>query len=209
MRMQRTRYTLSVARTPGSAKTAHSSVRKGVVIRPDGLKLMTAERAAAFLGLLRAAETLARELDAELQGDHGIGLREFEVLLFLAVFASDGRLRMVDLNEWSPLSQSRVSRLVAELEARHLVTRSPSGDDRRGVEVGITTKGIEKFSQAQEDHLAALERRLFAHLTAVEVRQLADLTGRILDAQAAAMGAGGAAAAAGPPDYSSPDSWQR
>src|SRR5262245_8002303 len=111
MRMQRTCYTLSVARTPGSAKAAHSPVRKGVVIRPDGLKVMTAERAAAFLGLLRAAETLARELDAELQRDHGIGLREFEVLLFLAVFAPNGRLRMVDLNEWSPLSQSRVSRL--------------------------------------------------------------------------------------------------
>jgi DNA-binding MarR family transcriptional regulator len=178
------------------------------VIRPDGLKLLTAERAAAFLGLLRAGETLARELDAELERDHAIGLREFEVLLFLAVFSPDGRLRMVDLTDWSPLSQSRMSRLVAELEERHLVTRTTSSDDRRGVEVAITPKGIRKFTEAQEDHLAALERRLFAHLSDKEVNQLAELTGRILDAQEAAAGAG-EASGAGPPDYSSPDSWQR
>ena len=201
-------YNCSVARKPASAKAADSPVREGVVIRPDGLKLLTAERAAAFVGLLRAGETLARELDAELERDHGIRLREFEVLLFLAVFSPNGRLRMVDLTELSPLSQSRMSRLVAELEARHLLTRATSGDDRRGVEVAITAKGIQKFSEAQEDHLAALERRLFAHLSAEEVDQLAHLTGRILDAQAAAAGTR-VAAAAGPPDYSSPDSWQR
>jgi DNA-binding MarR family transcriptional regulator len=165
-------------------------VRDGVVIRPDGLKYTTPERASAFLGLVRAGETLDRELDAELERDHGIGLRAYEILLFLAVFSPDGRLRMVDLTERAPLSQSRVSRLVAELEARGLVARGPSGDDRRGVEVAITHKGIQKFKEAQDDHIAALERRLFAHLSADEVHQLATLTTRIIDAQGATTGPG-------------------
>jgi DNA-binding MarR family transcriptional regulator len=175
-------------------------VRDGVVTRPDGLKYMTPERASAFLGLVRAGETLARELDAELERDHGIGLRSYEVLLFLAVFSPDGRLRMLDLIERTPLSQSRVSRLVAELEARGLVARGPSGDDRRGVEVAITRKGIQKFKEAQDDHIAALERRLFAHLSADEVHQLATLTARILDAQGATSGLGRAVVAGTPND---------
>ena len=194
-----------MARTAAPRRTSRSRVRDGVVIRPDGLKYMTPVRASAFLGLVRAGETLARELDGELERDHGIGLRSFEVLLFLAVFSPDGRLRMLDLMERTPLSQSRVSRLVAELETRGLVARAPSSDDRRGVEVAITPKGIQKFKEAQDDHIAALERRLFAHLSADEVEQLATLTARILDAQGATSGLGGAAVA-GHLDYSIPDS---
>jgi DNA-binding MarR family transcriptional regulator len=172
-----------MARAVAPRKASRSRVRDGIVIRADGLKYMTPGRAAAFLGLIRAGQTLARELDADLVREHGIGLRAYEVLLFLAVFSPDGRLPMVDLTERAPLSQSRVSRLVAELEARGLVARAPSGDDRRGVDVAITRKGIQKFKEAQDDHIASLERRLFAHLRADEVDQLATLTARILDAQ--------------------------
>src|SRR2546425_2878628 len=118
-----------MARTPAPGRPSRSLVRDGVVIRPDGLKYMTPGRAAAFLGLIRAGETLARELDADLEREHGIGLRAFEVLLFLAVFSPDGRLRMVDLMQRRPLSQSRVSRLVAQLQARGLVPRAPPGAD--------------------------------------------------------------------------------
>jgi len=190
-----------MARAAAPGRTSRSRVRDGIVIRPDGLKYMTPVRAAVFLGLVRAGQTLARELDADLEREHGIGLRAFEVLLFLAVFSPDGRLRMVDLAERAPLSQSRVSRLVAELEARGLVTRAPSGDDRRGVDVAITRKGIQKFKEAQDDHIASLERRLFAHLRADEVNQLATLTARILDAQGTMSGLG-RAVVAGTPNYS-------
>src|SRR6202035_1356161 len=106
-----------MARAAGPGRTSRSRVRDGVVIRPDGLKYMTPGRASAFLGLIRAGEPLARGLDADLERDHGIGLRAYEILLFLAVFSPDGRLRMLDLIEQTPLSQSRVSRLVGELEA--------------------------------------------------------------------------------------------
>ena len=148
--------------------------------RPDGLKHASPQRASAFLGLVRAGETLARGLDAELERDHGISLRAHEVLVVLALFAPGGRLRMAELNERTPLSQSRVSRLVAELEARGLVQRSPADGDGRGVQVSITARGIEKFRAAQDTHIAGLERLLFARLTERETRQLAALTGKIL-----------------------------
>src|ERR1700680_520199 len=93
----------------------------GGVYRPDGLKTASPARASRCLGLVRAGETRVRDLDAGLERAHGISLRAHEVLLVLALFAPGGRLRMAELNGRTPLSQSRVSRLVAELEARGLV----------------------------------------------------------------------------------------
>jgi len=166
---------------PRRTSTAfHGKEVAGIVYRPDRLKHASAQRASAFLGLVRAGETLARGLDADLEREHGISLRAHEVLLVLALFAPGGRLRMAELNGRTPLSQSRVSRLVAELEARGLVKRSPADGDGRGVQVSITARGIEKFRAAQDTHLAGLERRLFARLTEQETRQLAALTGKIL-----------------------------
>jgi DNA-binding MarR family transcriptional regulator len=152
----------------------------GVLHRPDGLKYLPPRRASAFLGLVRAGYALDRELDQELEREHGIGLRAFEVLLFLAVFAREGALRIGELIERTPLSQSRVSRLVAELEARGLVERSAADGDRRGVLVSLTPRGVETFKAAQDTHLAGLERRLFSRLTESEIRQLARITSKIL-----------------------------
>lgn len=154
--------------------------KDGVIHRPDGLKYLSPVRAGAFLGLLRASSMLDDELNAELESRHQISLRGFEVLLFLSVFAPDGSLRMSQLAEHAPLSQSRVSRLVDQLESRGLVERSVAAADRRGVTVSITPEGLEKFKEAQETHLEGLQRRLFSHLNETEIRQLAKITEKIL-----------------------------
>lgn len=154
----------------------------GVIELPGGVRYLAPQRAQAFLGLLRAGEVLGRELSAELEVEHGIGLRAFEVLLFLAVFAPDGELLMSELTERAPLSQSRVSRLVADLESRGLVERSPGEADGRSVRVSITREGLRAFKAAQATHLAGLERRLFSALTEAEIRQLARITAKILSA---------------------------
>lgn len=156
--------------------------KDGIIHRPDGLKYLSPLRASAFLGLVRAGNTLADRLDAKLQSDHGLSLRAFEVLLFLTVFSDEGSLRMSQLSEQAPLSQSRVSRLVDQLETRGLVERSPAETDGRGVTVSITPAGIEKFKAAQETHLRDLETHLFSHLSETEIRQLARITQKILDA---------------------------
>ncbi len=148
----------------------------------DGLKHPAPVHAQAFLGLVRAGEALERGLDAELKMAHGISLRGFEVLLHLGVFAPDGRLRMTKLTEQAPLSQSRVSRLVAELESRGLVTRSADETDSRGVTVAITARGLDKLREAQGTHFSGLETRLFSRLSWDEIQQLAHLTGKIMAA---------------------------
>ena len=160
--------------------TAASPVVGGVVERPDGIRHLSPQRAGAFLGLLRVGDMLEHRLSEDLESRHGINLRSFEVLLFLAAFAPAGQLRMSELTSEAPLSQSRVSRLVADLEARGLVKRTPAETDGRGVWVSITDRGIEKFKTAQETHLEDLDRWLFSHLTDTEVDQLGDVTQRLM-----------------------------
>jgi len=168
-------------RTTVEAAAAGSRVVAGVIERHDGLRYLAPVRASAFLGLLRVGDLLDQRLNAELEARHGLSLRSFEVLLFLAVFAPDSRLRMSELTKEAPLSQSRVSRLVADLEARGLVKRTPADTDGRGVTVAITPDGLEKFKAAQETHLDDLDRWLFSQLTDEDTERLVDITRRLLN----------------------------
>lgn len=146
---------------------------------PSGVRHPPPIRAAAFLGLIKAAEAVQRGLDADLQNAHGLSLRAYEVLLHLAAFSPAGRLRISALAEQAPLSQSRVSRLVAELEGKGLVTRDTAPGDSRGVEVAITPAGLDKLLEAQDTHHAGLQDRFFSKLTWEETVLLARLTARL------------------------------
>lgn len=149
------------------------------VERENGIRHPAPLPARAFIGLIRAGEELARGLDGELQTAHGIGLHAFEILLHLAAFSPQGHARISSLVAQTPLSQSRVSRLVAGLEARGLVRRSTCADDSRGVEVRITEHGMQMLRQAQETHFAGLERRFLAKLSWDDLVQLARLTSKL------------------------------
>lgn len=146
-----------------------------------GIRYPSRAHAAAFIGLVRAAELLERTLDAELRTSHGIGLRGFEVLLHLGAFSPDGQLSMTQLTRQAPLSQSRVSRLVAELERSGLVSREADDGDTRAVKVTITDDGLTMLRNAQETHYGGLQRHLFSRLTRAEITQLADVTKKLLD----------------------------
>lgn len=154
------------------------------VERRDGIRHPSPAYARAFLGLVRAGEELDHALDADLRRAHGLGLRAYEVLLHLAAFASDRRLRITELAAQAPLSQSRVSRLVAELEADGLVTRSPSPDDARGVEVALTDRGLDRLREVQDTHHRSLEEHLFSRLSHDQIIQLGDIAAAILPERA-------------------------
>ena len=146
-----------------------------------GIRYPSPTYAAAFLNLVRAAEHLERTLDAELRSSHGIGLRGFEVLLHLGAFSSHGQLPMTQLTRQAPLSQSRMSRLVAELERAGLVNREADEHDTRAVRVAITQQGLAMLREAQDTHYEGLERQLFSRLTRAELNQLANITKKLLD----------------------------
>jgi DNA-binding MarR family transcriptional regulator len=169
-----------MAAEDGRRVRAHPPEEPPLVELPSGVRHPPPIRAAAFLGLVKAGEALDRGLDADLHQAHGLSLRAFEVLLHLAAFAPQGRLRISALVEQAPLSQSRVSRLVAELEARGLVARETATGDSRGVEVSITDRGLEKLLEAQDTHFASLDDRFFSRLDWSEIVFLARITAKLV-----------------------------
>jgi DNA-binding MarR family transcriptional regulator len=158
----------------------HESSPAGVIVEREGTKYVSREYANAFLGLMRASDSVFRALDRSLQAGHGISLHQYEVLLFLAVFSTDHTMPMTELRRRTPLSQSRVSRVVSGLEDDGLVRRTTDPTDNRAVTVTITQQGLEKYQSAQHQHLRDLDEHLFSVLTEREIHQLAAITAKIL-----------------------------
>ena len=174
MRMHTTRVTVGAMNQATDAADRRPSA--------SGPRLFSEEQAGAFLGLIRAGSKLEHALDRGLTDEHGIGLHEFEVLLFLATSSADQALPMAELRRRTPLSQSRVSRVVSGLEDRELVRREPDPTDSRAVTVVLTPRGRATFEAARPRHQRDLEEHLFSILSDAEVRQLAAITAKLLAA---------------------------
>ncbi|HET9957427.1 MAG TPA: MarR family transcriptional regulator [Polyangiaceae bacterium] len=93
----------------------------------------------------------------------------------------DRRVRMAELAEYLGLEKSTMSGLIDRAEKRGLVARSPSPEDRRAIDVYLTSEGA-----ALVKDLYAQVRQSLAHLTsrlgASDQRQLEELLRRMLDA---------------------------
>ncbi|MFE6462230.1 MarR family winged helix-turn-helix transcriptional regulator [Streptomyces cinereoruber] len=102
------------------------------------------------------------ELDRALQ-PHGLGASDFEVLDVLAEAASGegpASWRVQELAGRVHLSQSALSRLVARLEKDGLVVRGMCPEDRRGVQVKLTEKGLDRHAETKPLQREVLTRML-------------------------------------------------
>ncbi|MFD0149739.1 MarR family winged helix-turn-helix transcriptional regulator [Streptomyces sp. NPDC055721] len=102
------------------------------------------------------------ELDRALQ-PYGLGASDFEVLDVLAEGAAEGgpgSWRVQELAGRVHLSQSALSRTVARLEKDGLVLRGMCAEDRRGVQVKLTEKGLSRHAEAQPLQREVLTRML-------------------------------------------------
>jgi DNA-binding MarR family transcriptional regulator len=134
----------------------------------------------AWRGFLRAHAQIVRELDEELQAEHGLALTSYEVLLYLAE-ASGNRLRMSELAASLLLSQSGVTRLVDRLERQGLVTRERCEEDGRGFFTVLTPTGQARFEAARPTHLAGVRRRFLDPLSDDDQRSLRAAWERLVD----------------------------
>jgi DNA-binding MarR family transcriptional regulator len=95
---------------------------------------------ATVLELAHARTVVVRDVDASLEGHHGLGLNDLALLLELHS-APSGRLRRLDLAERLGITPSGVARQLAPLERRGLVGREPHPDDARLAIVVLTEAG--------------------------------------------------------------------
>lgn len=95
---------------------------------------------ATVLELAHARTVVVRDVDASLEGHHGLGLNDLALLLELSSSPS-GRLRRLDLAERLGITPSGVARQLAPLERRGLVGRESHPDDARLAIVVLTEAG--------------------------------------------------------------------
>lgn len=89
---------------------------------------------------LAAHRLIVDQMEERTLRDFQFPLAWFDVLIHLAD-RPGMRLRQRELRDRLLLSESGVSRLLVRMETAGLVTRSPSDEDRRGVEIALTDKG--------------------------------------------------------------------
>ncbi|WP_380281866.1 MarR family winged helix-turn-helix transcriptional regulator [Kitasatospora purpeofusca] len=109
---------------------------------------------------------LSRLVDAELKetfARHDLDFASFDVLATLRRSGPPYRLTPTGLMRSAMVTSGAISQRLDRLEARGLVTRTPSGSDGRSRDVELTEEGYALMDRALPDHLAT-ERRILADL---------------------------------------------
>jgi DNA-binding MarR family transcriptional regulator len=129
-----------------------------------------------LLGIRRTIALWDARVDAELGAAHGLGLSDFAALYYLSE-APSARLRRVDLARRLGLTPSGVTRLLAPLERRGIVSREADGHDARATYAVLTTSGETLVTDAKATvsvvaesilgSLGARDRAAFSKLAAL------------------------------------------
>ena len=134
----------------------------------------------AWHGCLQFTNRVLAALDRALIAEHGISVKEFDVLITL-FNAPRGRLRMTELAGRVLLTASGVSHLVTRLERDSLVTRIVDEHDRRSFFASLTNAGRRRLREARPTHNDVVRTHLTTRLTSTQLRALGDLWETILE----------------------------
>jgi DNA-binding MarR family transcriptional regulator len=127
---------------------------------------------AAVLGILRAAD-LVRRRGAALLEPYGITVQQFNVLRILRGARPEG-LCTLTIAERMVEQTPGITRLIDRLEAKRLVRRERSEEDRRQVWCRITPEGLRLLARLDQP-VADLDRAAVAGLARADQERLAEL----------------------------------
>ena len=132
----------------------------------------------AWFRLLKSHSAARRQLEVELQAEHGLTATDYEALQLLAD-AEGGALRRVDLADALSLTASGVTRLLEGLERDGLVCKHACERDARVTYAVLTDAGREKLASAGCSHVRAVRALFEERFTQEELGRLAELLGRL------------------------------
>ncbi len=132
----------------------------------------------SWRSFLEAQQRLTDRLDRELRAAHGIGLDDYEVLVFLSE-STDGRLRMSELADQLLHSRSRLTYRIDRLVRSGLVRREQCPDDKRGTFAVLTDAGRAQLATAAPLHVEGVRTHLVDTMTPAEFGRLGEIMERI------------------------------
>ena len=142
---------------------------------------LDAEEMQSWRALARTLIRLPSALDAQLYRDAGISHFEYQVLAVLSE-APDRTLRMSELALQTEGSLPRLSQVVARMQQRGWVQRTPDPADGRYTLALLTDEGWTKVTEAAPGHVEEVRRIVFDPLTKAQSRQLREIGRRITHA---------------------------
>ncbi len=134
---------------------------------------------------MAAHAALMREFSAEDVWED-FSMREYDVLYALSKCPEP--IRLGELNRHVLLSQPALSRMVDRLAERGLVRRAADPADGRSVRLSLTGPGLSVQRRIGRRHGRSVAREMLAGLTPAELRQLAELCGKLAAPAPAAAG---------------------
>ena len=140
---------------------------------------LTPEQRHSWIRFISVLELLPGVLDSQLQ--HDAELTHFEYLTLARLSEAPERtLRMTALSAATNASLARLSHVIARLEKRGFVARTPCREDRRATNASLTEVGWQKVVETAPGHVATVRDSVIDALDAADVADLDRIMGRIL-----------------------------
>jgi DNA-binding MarR family transcriptional regulator len=140
---------------------------------------LSADEMSAWRKFVAVVELLPGALDSQLQRD--AELSHFEYFVMAMLSEAPGRtLRMTELGLETNATLPRQSHVVARLEKRGYVRRSPCEADRRATNATLTASGWEKVIETAPGHVGAVRENVIDPLDARDVADLDRIMSRML-----------------------------
>jgi DNA-binding MarR family transcriptional regulator len=137
------------------------------------------EEMGSWLAFNGAILLLPAALDSQMQRDNGITMFEYLVMAMLSE-APDRTLQLKRLARVTNGSLSRLSHVVTRLERRDWVRREPVTDNGRVTMARLTDAGYAKVVASAPSHVETVRRLVFDNLDRRQVRQLQEISTRLL-----------------------------
>jgi DNA-binding MarR family transcriptional regulator len=146
----------------------------------DEPRWLTDEEQQIWRKFIAVLVKLPAALEGQLQRDAGVTHMGFLVLSALSE-QPDRTLPMSRLAAQASASLSRLSHVVARLEAQGWVRRERSSTDGRVQLAVLTDAGWDKVVATAPGHVEEVQRRVFDRLSRTQLRQLDKICGTLLD----------------------------
>jgi len=138
------------------------------------------QQLSAYFALMEVSSILRHAVEQHLRAEGDLSYVQWQILARLED-SPTGSHRMTDLADSVVYSRSGLTYQAGLLEARGLISRAPSPDDERSIDVTITDAGRALFERVLPGHVEVVSRLLFESLSRKDVKTLTDLLTPVRD----------------------------